>query len=591
MPHLMRTSLAVIACLAGMPQTGTAQVEPGQGNLARCTAATPQFPLACGCVIARAEAAGITGPTLSRLLANDIDGVPIETFQSYGAIYVQCIQEAVLAGVPAAPKAPVAPLPVVPVAPLPVAPVAPPPFTPVAPPPPAPPPPAPSSVPSPVPSAPVAAAPVASFGGDAPVLTLADGQAPGQWGDVVLDHRFGGRLLSGTHDAQGRIVAALCDFDRSLLVLAGSGVRAATPRVEVTALAGSGAEIVRRTVPGLSLDGDRIVMPLFADLETGIRRGATLRLAVEGGPLVEVGLDGSNGALGPGRCGVARLAFDRYLVSDYDRPGGVWLRVEGGLAAQPGPYLEPEAQAPFVPTLALSCERRLVVRSPVFGYGGPGEMVLTPGTAPVPLDWQLQGGMLLSPPLSDDLIAAMASATGMTLTVHVDVEPGEHTTVTYPMAGFAEGLADLSCPPAAQPPAADVVGVAIGTGQPWAPGDLAQIFGGREPFVIVSRSFGAVAPQVSVTCDGLPQFLSGDWGEPGESLLRITVDDDPSTTRDVPFSAARGVTFPDRSLDDLTGRILDGGTLRVTALADPARDVVYALDGVGAALARAGCRF
>lgn len=561
MPDRRWISLAF--CLALLPQIVDAQTD-----LERCAAATPQFPQACICVIDRAEAAGITGPTLSRLLSNDVGGLPIETFQSYGAIYVQCIQEAVMAGVPGAP-APGPAVPVVPSVPLPAAPA--PPAATLA-----------QPAPAPVADAPNRAA--------APGLRIADGQAPGQWGGVVLDHRFGGRLLYGTQDAQGRIVAALCDFDRSLLVLAGGVVRSTAPRVEVTTLAGSGDVIARRTVPGLLLDGDRLVMPMFADLETGIRRGATLRLAVEDGPTVEVGLGGSNGALGPGRCGFERLSFDRYLVSDYDRPAGVWRRVEGGLAAQAGPYLEPEAQAPFVPTLALSCDRRLIVRSPVFGYGGPGEMVLA-GTAPVPLDWQAQGGMLLSPPLSDDLIAAMTTAPEMTLTVHVDVEPGEHTTVTYPVAGLAEGLAGLTCPPAPPPPSADAMGEAIGAGQPWVLGDLAQIFGGRVPFPIASRSFGTVAPQLGVTCDGLPQFLSGDWGDPEGSLLRITLDGDPATTRDVQFSSTLGFAFPDRSLDDLTGRILDGGTLRVTALADPARDIVYALDGVGEALTQAGCRF
>ena len=83
---------------------GAGDEASAQSDLAICQAATPQFPQACGCVIERAGQAGIPGPVLSRLLANDVAGVPIAAVQAYGAIYVQCIQEAVLAGVPSAPQ-------------------------------------------------------------------------------------------------------------------------------------------------------------------------------------------------------------------------------------------------------------------------------------------------------------------------------------------------------------------------------------------------------------------------------------------------------------------------------------------------------
>lgn len=94
--------LSILSVLATAPELATAQDD----DLARCAAATPQFPQACPCVIERAEKAGIVGPMLSRLLSNDVAGLPIETFQAYGGIYVQCLQEVVLGTVPALPSAP-----------------------------------------------------------------------------------------------------------------------------------------------------------------------------------------------------------------------------------------------------------------------------------------------------------------------------------------------------------------------------------------------------------------------------------------------------------------------------------------------------
>jgi hypothetical protein len=121
---LVRLLTSAVLILMSSPVPVVAQND----DLARCAAATPQFPQACPCVIGRAEAAGITGATLSQLLSNNTNGVPIETFQSYGGIYVECIQEAVLGTAPSVPTVPNGPAPApVPVAPLVQAPVVPPP--------------------------------------------------------------------------------------------------------------------------------------------------------------------------------------------------------------------------------------------------------------------------------------------------------------------------------------------------------------------------------------------------------------------------------------------------------------------------------
>ena len=84
----MWRAAALAACMAGR----AAAADP----MATCQAANPQFPQLCGCAIERAQAAGIDGASLDKLLANDFVGVPLDAVQRYGLIFVECTQAAVM---------------------------------------------------------------------------------------------------------------------------------------------------------------------------------------------------------------------------------------------------------------------------------------------------------------------------------------------------------------------------------------------------------------------------------------------------------------------------------------------------------------
>ncbi len=85
--------------VAAMGGGAAAQADPTQV----CRAGNPQFPQLCDCAISRAQAAGIEGAVLERLLANRWDGVPMDVATRYGLIFVECTQAAVAGGGFAAP--------------------------------------------------------------------------------------------------------------------------------------------------------------------------------------------------------------------------------------------------------------------------------------------------------------------------------------------------------------------------------------------------------------------------------------------------------------------------------------------------------
>ena len=161
--------------------SATAQAQPAQ----ICAANLAQFPQACPCIIARAQAQGINGPVLDALLANQTANLPIGTFQAYGAIFTQCITDVVTGQVTPAPApapAPAAPIPEVPVPQI-----------------------VPPQIAAPA-SPPIAQSPTA--------LRVMGGQAPGTWGLMGLDFFGGGLAMPGTHDARGGInVVDLANID------------------------------------------------------------------------------------------------------------------------------------------------------------------------------------------------------------------------------------------------------------------------------------------------------------------------------------------------------------------------------------------
>ena len=69
----IRRWLTLIAASASL-WAGLAQADP----LDICRAGNPQFPQLCECAKSRAQAEGIEGTVLDRLLANQWDGVPMD---------------------------------------------------------------------------------------------------------------------------------------------------------------------------------------------------------------------------------------------------------------------------------------------------------------------------------------------------------------------------------------------------------------------------------------------------------------------------------------------------------------------------------
>jgi len=572
MPGLNRIALALWIML--VPQIGSAQTD-----LALCEAATPQFPQACPCVITRSEAAGITGPVLARLLANDVGDVPIQTFQAYGAIYVACIQEAVTGGVPAVP----APVP----------------------------------TPEPAPAVPEPAAP--SGGGGSPVITgavIPDYDAPavtmrmlqpvsaGTWETVIIEHGYGGFSGPGVHDGGGHVLMLRCAptlFSTSAdhMVLGGVAPRSGRVVTEITVTRGNGSVLVRQPRGAMPANGPFLLLPLDRALAGAIRAGSELRMTVEGEESVSFGLSGSGRAVSD-MCGTERPRLDSYIASGAEVwvPNGAWARTEVRRDGAMVPLVTFDVREYFVPRIGFTCDRRLAVLSPIFGYGTPhpGSIVVGPfnsGAPQYPVTFRAGPGGLITDPLDPALLERLTQGGVMTLSFNDGTEPGGGTVIPYPLDGLAEGLAGFACPPPPPEPAATARTDLTGQGYGWTPGDIGPALpanpdGTVARFPVASFNAPAEFPGLSVGCDGVPFFAGGDWNFiTGD--LRLTLDGDPATSFDQEYGSYRAFLNPGGFPMDLTPRILDGGTLRVMSVQDPALDILFPLGGLPAALAEAGC--
>ncbi|WP_172291865.1 hypothetical protein [Pseudoruegeria sp. HB172150] len=226
-----------------------------------CRANNPQYPQSCGCTIETARAQGIDGPVLDKLLANDTAGVPMATFQAYGLIFVQCIQQVVMQGVPgAAPAAPAAP--------------------------------------------PVVAAPAAPAPG-LPVIPLpevpADAPAAGTWSNGALALMYGGRIETAeVTGAEGRTLYAMCHPGGGLHVLvdgisAGPGT-AYEGTFEVTR--GNGASLYKRIPYVYFIEGDKLRTDLDQSGVDALQAGAEVLFeSPEHGLSARFTLKGSSKAL------------------------------------------------------------------------------------------------------------------------------------------------------------------------------------------------------------------------------------------------------------------------------------------------------
>lgn len=554
-----------------------------QSDMDRCVAATPQFPQACPCVIERSQAQGITGTTLSRLLSNDTGGLPIDVFQRYGLIYVQCIQDAVLGNVGTGAPAPSVAAPAPSVTPTPSAPT-----------------PAPTPQPAAAPPV-ISERPYTQYPADPFVMSMRDPLPAGQWGFVGFERPGVGFGGPGVHNGAGQMISLRCRaFDllgRPSVTLGGVAAFDTIQNLEVTVRRGNGAELYNRQTRAIPIMGPFLTFDLSAELADAIRAGSTLEIAVLDGPRYQFGLAGSNAAIGPGLCGSQSVRFDSYLLNIDFVPNTGWEITESDETGQFQPIVTARSGPPYQPSIALSCDRRLILRSAIFGYGGfpyTGNVSVDNyrGSAPsYPITWADRGGYIATDALDAALWQALQTGEVLGVTFNSDVEPGEFTTASYRLDGLAGALGTRDCAnPLGERPATPVTDL-TGLGLAWVPVDFGRAFDGMSevPPVVPGAALTAPGdvPGLNVECNG-EVFLFDGWSEPS-FFLRMEIDGDPATDRVVGWSVSRAQAFPDFEAYPFEARILTGQTLRITWRDGSGRDVLYPLTGVRAALQAAGC--
>ncbi|MEL7097931.1 MAG: hypothetical protein AAGM84_03805 [Pseudomonadota bacterium] len=436
-----------------------------------------------------------------------------------------------------------------------------------------------------------------------------DGQTPltifiredrpaGTWGRLSIIRGPGYQLGGvGVHDGAGRILVADCrpslTASAPYLALAGIGTPNVTQPMQITVLRGNGSPLVQGYVRGQSVDGAVLLMPLYQNVADALRAGSRVQLALESGPTLEFGLRGSGAALGQG-CASQRTQRWQYLAGDVFAPDGGWTKDRVRVVSRQAladEVLVHAAEAPAVPNLALTCDRRLAVRSPIFGYGATdrvGAIELPSGT--IPLQFSPQGALdMASQPLTEAEIAALSASPSISITFDINMEPGDFTGATYAMDGFADALASLTCPAPPGPlgPTARVDVSALQNA--WTPADIGWVFDGMSgsPAYTPGAFFTsdrADVPTLGMQCGGEP-FVVDPW--PGPSFtVRMDVD---GVATDVPWSSSRAHYFPDYGHDAVYAAILNGNVLRMTLATDTRLDVAYSLNGLRQALAAAGC--
>lgn len=574
-------------------------------DLQRCRQTTFQFPAACPCIIDRAQAAGITGPTLSKLLVNDTSGVPIQTFQSYGLIFTQCIQTALTGGAGAPPPVPMpaapAPAPTAPAVTATPAPLTPAPLTPT--------PLAPTLTPAPLPAqvaAPQTGNPLRVDGTPPPQpdrpplsLYLREARPAGTWGPVTLGLGDGAQFGQiGVHDGQGRILSLMCQpfitANAPALTLGGFDAAGPVQRATITVTGRGGASIYSGDTRMQSVDGKFLTAPLYLSLARALRSGNQVTIQMgQGGPSFTFGLNGSSRALGPGCADRAGQRW-RYAVSELMVPDGGWeagqMQVRSR-EALPDDVLIHQAQAPFAPTLLMTCDRRVAVGSPIFGYGATdrvGTINLPEG--PIQLNFTEGRALrMVSQPLTEAQIAALSAVPYIDVTFDQNMEPGDFTGAVYRMDGFAEGLAALTCPPPPGPLGPTARTDASGVRNAWAPTDIGLAFDGMSgnPAPVPGAVFNIEAPDLPtlvMQCSGEP-YVVDPWPGP-RFTVRMDID---GRSWDVEWFSARAIYLPDFTDPAIAQAILTGRVLRMTLTTDTRLDVAYSLDGLRQALSAAGC--
>ncbi len=550
-----------------------------------CRANNRDFPQSCPCIVERAQAAGLTGPVLDRLLANDTAGLDIALFQQYGAIFVQCIQEAVMAGVPAkggaAPGAPA--VPTLPVFPVPS-----------------------TEAPATAPGA--ATVPALAALGDHPAaagIKRLPQDVPGHWGPLAFGGAGFGAVQAGVLHESGAGLMLSCGAGRDMALIAGPfDLPPGHVPGSLTVTGGGGfAQDYTFSV----IEGRYVAAPIFGLAVERLQSGneAILRLA---DPAIELrfGLSGSSKAIrdlrGAYDCATWRngarpawqpMALWSYLVDTVWQQGEI--RLDGPLGL---PAARAGADEMMFADLSLVCDGRLAVGGlPSQRMGGTYAITLDPvfeGMIPLPPDRQPRRFDLrldpvagqLAGPVPAGLAEAMAAAETLQIEGPAEHEPGDAYSMRYRLTGFAEAAAGLACPAAPEPrglaPKTDLTGA----GLVWQPFDGPGP-GGPERGAFL-RPEGV--SQITVDCAGVPYFDGGAFGLIGDQRLLLELDGDPARALEVVYGNYRASLSPSGSpaLDAFAAGIPAARTLRVTALENPAHDILYPLDGLRAALTGAG---
>ncbi|MHC0055785.1 hypothetical protein [Actibacterium sp. D379-3] len=561
--------------------------------LETCRAANPQFPQLCECAIARSQAEGIEGPVLDRLLANLWDGVPTDVANRYGMIFVECTQAAVSGNDVAVPIPPVPPqenarthgeaLTTAPEGAV--------------------------TTGGPVTAEPAEPAPPSTGATVDGRLTgvpagyqIAVDAAPGNWVRGTLDTPYGSTLVTAVRNVEGRHLALRCEPGTMPVLLLGpfdDGVPGQGAQIVVLGNGGMNGRLFQQGTQLMGFNRNFLAVGVTSQqFLDALRRGNTVEVRLDESGTEAFELRGSSRAIDDSRCAVPRSAAGLYPMGweatrhDPWRMGQAQLR--NGMITDA--LFLPMVQG-MAPHLALTCDRRLISQSRVSSYDGSltGEMVLsTTGAENVrfPVHFEVQGHSAQSPVLDEDLLDVMARADTMSLTFDVNAEPGTFTTVATTMAGFAEGLPQLTCPAPPGAALSDGGRDLTGAGE-WATIDTARP--GEDPYYLAVFEVKG-APALFLTCRGAPSiignFTSGPSGS--EPHLRLQIDNDPSRTMDSVFYVDRyGMAHMDEGRENFGSVILQGSTLRITNLSEPRESFLYPLDGLLDAIAAMPppCRF
>ncbi len=585
----------LLAALGAPVWGGAAQADA----LETCRAGNPSFPQLCACAIARSQAAGIDGPLLDRLLANRWDGVPMDVANRYGQIFLACTRLAVARGA-TAPPAPAFAQHGEAMAPG-AAPnagldrdltengvVAP----------------GPARLATPAESAAapllVTAANDARLGGVTNGYRIALDAPTGSWGRGMLRSPYGETRVQAVRNAAGRQLTLRCDPGTPPILILGpfsDGVPGQGAQIVVRGNGSINNPLFQQGTQFLGFNQNYLATGVTSQqLLDALRRGSSVEVRLHDSGTERFALRESSRVIGDSGCRVTRTPAWLYPMAWEATRHDPWrlgqARHRNGITDA---LFLPAVQG-MAPHLALTCDRRLISQSRVSAYDGTltGEIVLaTAGAtdARFPIQFEVRGYAAASPVLSAALLDAMAHADTLSLTFDVNAEPGAFVTLNTTMAGFAEGLPQLTCPSA---PGSSLAGGGrdlTGAGQ-W---ETILIEAFTDESYHTAQFAVAGAPTLFVTCKGTPSVLGiFTPARPPDLNLRLQVDDDPARTVDSTFIPYRGGTANMGADRDRIGPlILQGGSLRITNRDDPSESFVYPLDGLRDAIAAMPqpCRF